>query len=258
MRYFRMDWILSTCLLAACAAPAGLSPAVPNASQDLVKAYTTKGNQVHIVDVSRNHEQTPASMVLNIGFAPSAGFKTQAASGGAAKDQTNVSHLEVFLYEMAGGVKPSAATCPAMTAVATGSPSVVLKYRTLVPVNLAGGPSNYTQTVVFNNLPPNTNTGDKYFIGVRALESGSANITTCTGSGYSQANGTFDTISVPTSGPVALAVSGNSVSAAPNYTLSPLSPQSVTLQLLGAFGASIDANVTVTTGSTTLPGISAQ
>lgn len=256
MTFKHSSWLLSSIFLAACSA--STAPVAPSQTARMIQDYTNQGHQVHVVDVSNGKQQTPAAMVLNLKFGgASDGFKTQAQSGGAAKDKANVSHLEVFLYEVTGGIPPTAGTCPTTVNLA-GGPNVTLKHTQQITAALAGATTPYTQTVVFNNLPANTVTGDKYFIGVRALESGSSNISHCSGlnGGYHQNPGTFGTLTVAVGGPVALSTTGHTVTGT-NYVLAPLTPQTITLNLLPANGAQLDANVTVNAGTTTLPAITA-
>lgn len=234
---------LTLLLLAACAQPAPQAPVAAPAT-----------SSVHFVDLGKGKVQTPASVVLKLQMPQSGAFSTKASSGGVAKSETDISDLQVFLYEMSSGSAPAAGTCPGAAVDVAGASGVTLKHVQLIPVNLSGGPSTFTQTVIFQNIPPNSVGGAKYFIGVRALE-GSNNITTCL-DGFKQDAGTHDGISVSAGGPIGLAASGNEVTS--SFSVSPTTPQSVSIRLLPVSGASLDATISVQPGSTTLPAIDAQ
>lgn len=236
-------------LLAAC------SSSVNQLSQadQLSQKYAQQNHQVHRVDVGKGQQHTPAAMVLTLNMPASDNFKTQADNGGEAKDHTHVNGIEVFLYEVSGGTPPAAGTCPGAAVDLAAAGSVKLMHRQLLTPNLTAAGPNWTQTVIFENIPSNTNLGDKYFIAARAMQS-SANITSCS-DGYKQDAGTFDSITITSNGPVGLSTQGHEVST--NYTVTPGAPQTIQLSLLDAVGAKLDAVITVEEGDTTLPDISA-
>ncbi len=176
------------------------------------------------------------------------GFKTQAsANGQVSKSTTEVSNLEIFLFDIDSGARPTAGTAVAPLDLQSAS-GVTLVDSAIISF------TGSTQTVLLQNIPANTNASGRFFVGVRALES-TANIT-ARSTGFSYGSGPDLQLALSGSGGDTAMPGGVSVNA--NYLLSTLTALGVNVPLQNAVGATVDAQVSVTNGNTALPSISIQ
>lgn len=235
--------LLALSLAGACQ-PANLQPAAPSLDASSGSRFAPTAPAPLQIKVG----QGKGSMLLQLKAADAEGFTVQANSNGNShKLASQVSHLRVFLFDVDSGVRPTAGTAAAPLDLETTAGVTRVTDATIA---FTGS----TQTVLLTNVPSNANAAGRFFIGVRALES-STNITNAaTGFSYGTAPGSQLALS-DAGGDTAMP---GGVAIGAGYLVSNSAALAVTLPLLNATGATLDAQVTVTNGSPTLPGINIQ
>ncbi len=230
--------LVSTLALSACTSPTAQSLS-PNNSQ-----ISQPTQSVSVIDLKQG--KGSMRIILNAQRTEAFGIKAN-TDGQTAKTSSEVTNLEVFLFDIDSGTRPTAGTVasPFDLDGATGITNVNSSI-----ISFTGS----TQTVLLQNIPANANGGGRFFIGVRALES-TENITD-PNTGFSYGNGTGFQLALSDSGGDTAEPGGVSVDA--TYVVSNSAPLGVDVQLTNAKGATLDAQVSVNDGATSLPGISIQ
>lgn len=228
--------LVSTLALSACNSPA---------AQDTVQNNTVSppAQSLSVIDL----KQGKGSMRITLKAQGAENFGIKANTDGqTAKTGSQVSNLEIFLFDIDSGSRPTPGTVASPfdldTAGITNVNSSIISF------------TGSTQTVLLQNIPANINTGGRFFIGVRALES-TENIT-APNTGFSYGTGTNLQLALSDSGGDTAAPGGVSVDA--TYLVSNTAPLGVSVPLKNAVGATLDAQVSVSDGNTSLPGISIQ
>lgn len=215
-------------------------------AEQRIHQLKAQGHQnISVIDVGKG-KQTPAVLALSVKFQANSHFKIQDSVSGIPSGAT-LNALRVFLLESNG-------------LIASGDISSLVKHDAVI--SRTGSPSSpYTRTFVFANVPANTSTTHRYYVGVSPLLQVS--------SGPPPAPYTLNLLATPnthyfanTSELVAISNGGGesnsgAVFVDANYQVSDLTPLSITMTLKDETGAQIDADVTVNNGSTgPLPPIS--
>jgi hypothetical protein len=230
--------LLGVSALSACGQP---TVQVPNATP----AQVSQQNQnTSVIDLKKGR----GSMRITLNAQQTEDFAIKANTDGkTAKTNSAVSNLEIFLFDIDSGVRPTAGTLasPLNLQAESGITNVSSSI-----ISFTGS----TQTVLLTNIPANSNASGRFFIGVRALES-TENITD-PGTGFSYGTGLNFQLALSGSGGDTAQPGGVSVSA--SYVVSDETALGVSVPLKNAIGATLDAQVSVTNGSTSIPGISIQ
>lgn len=244
--------LLSTSLaLSACSAPVGpqTQPIEQFSAhtQKLIRVHQQPGRTLDVIDVGQGKVKTPAAFAVNFQFQEESGFHTQAStSGGEGKTGTDISDFRVYLFECQSASLPAPGS-PGSPVDLDADPNCSRVHDALI--SKAAGFSG-SQSFIFDNVPESSSAGQRFYVGVVALEA-ALNITSETGYVF---NG-----SPNSNGALALSSSGGNgsggVHVATGYDVSAESTAlGVNVTLLSDKGANLDSNVTVANGNTSYSG----
>lgn len=230
--------LVSSLIFSACSP--STAPA-PNANNNPLTAQT---QNLSVIDLKKG--QGSMRITLNAQRAESFGIKTN-TNGQLAKVNADVSNLEIFLFDIDSGLRPTAGTA-ATPFNLSGASGITMVNSSIISF------TGSTQTVLLKNIPANTNGSGRFFIGVRAFES-TENITDPS-TGFSYGAGVNFQLAISSSGGDTAEQGGASINA--SYVVSNPTALGINVPLKNETGATLDAQVSIADGSTTLPGISIQ
>lgn len=164
-------------------------------------------------------------------------FKTKnSVNGTPAKIASDVSSLDVFLFRLSPSFDSGVSKDPF-------GPSSSNLYWSRNGIAKNGSSVNF----LFTGIPSNTDFNtEAYWVGVVARDSGN-NIISKSGTNWTGITGTYAGFNLSSTG----------VGVLPNLTVTNTMPLSVSVNLLDAIGAQLDAEVNINSGSPSLPSVGA-